>query len=168
MDYQWAALYQNKKMAEIALTFDYDTFIHMIYDVELDDYMIDQLHRDDVNYLHPRRDPHHPETIWEATLHFMVFDRSTMKKIVKDITLQRFLDKNWMAEGHALQWVYDHGLTVSTYPLKDEVFYWKDYDFYDYSKDSRYKLFWSKNLEDRKSTRLNSSHVSESRMPSSA
>jgi hypothetical protein len=144
VNYQWAALYQNKKMAEIALTFDYDTFIHMIYDVNLDDYMMEQLYRDDVNYIHPRRDS---QIQSDATLHFMVFDRETMKQIVDDITLQKFLDNNWVAERHALQWVYDHNLTISTYPIKDEVFYWKDYDFYDYSKNSNYKMFWSKNLD---------------------
>jgi hypothetical protein len=36
-DYGWAALYQVKKLSQFALTFDYDMFYHMIYDLEIDD-----------------------------------------------------------------------------------------------------------------------------------
>jgi len=146
-DYGWAGLYQIKKMSEIALTYDYDTFIHMIYDVDLDDYMMEQLQRDEVNYLHPRRDPHHPESIWESTLHFMVFDRRYMKLIAEDIQLHKYTDNNGMAEHHCLRWMYDYGITVSMYPVKDKIFYWEDFDFFNYSKDSRYKFFWSKNQD---------------------
>jgi hypothetical protein len=37
----------------------------------------------EVNILHPRRNPKNPEEIWETTLHFMVFNRPTMEKLKK-------------------------------------------------------------------------------------
>ena len=82
-DYGWAALYQTKKLSQLALTFDYDIFYHLIYDVEIDDILISELLSDNANIIHPRRNPNHPEEIWETTLHFMVFDREMMKKIEK-------------------------------------------------------------------------------------
>ena len=36
-DYGWAGLNQVKKLTEIALSFDYDYFYHLIYDLEIDE-----------------------------------------------------------------------------------------------------------------------------------
>jgi FkbM family methyltransferase len=146
-DYGWAGLYQIKKMSEIALTYDYDTFIHMIYDVEIDEFLKKEILSDEVNFLHPRRDFHNPGGVWDATLHFMVFDRMIMRTIADSIQLHKYTDSNGMAEHHALGWVYDYGITISTHPVTDKIYYWKDRDIFSYSKSSSYKIFWSKNQD---------------------
>ncbi len=38
-DYGWAGLYQVKKLSQIALSYDYDIFYHMIYDLVIDDFV---------------------------------------------------------------------------------------------------------------------------------
>ena len=38
-DYGWASLYQFKKLANFALTYEYDIFYLVIYDVKIDDYI---------------------------------------------------------------------------------------------------------------------------------
>ena len=38
-DYGWARLFQMKKLAEIASTYDYDIFYQTEYDLEIDDYV---------------------------------------------------------------------------------------------------------------------------------
>ena len=144
-DYGWAGLYQVKKLSQLALTFDYDTFYHLIYDLEIDEVVEQELISNNVNIIHPRRDPHHPETIWESTLHFMVFDRTLMEKIEKEITLDEYLKTNGMAEGEVLKWVNKYNIPISTHPVKDKIFYWGDYDFFNYSPFSEFKLFLSKN-----------------------
>lgn len=144
-DYGWAALYQTKKLSQIALTFDYDIFYHLIYDVEIDDVLERELLFDEVNLIHPRRNPNHPEEIWETTLHFMVFDRDMMKKIEKEITLDEYISTNGVAEGEVLKWTKKHELKISNHCVKDKIFYWENFDFFNISPFEEFKFFVSKN-----------------------
>jgi hypothetical protein len=144
-DYGWAALYQTKKLSQIALTFDYDVFHHIIYDLEFDDEVVNEFLSGDVNLIHARRNPNHPDEIWETTLHFMTFDRPTMELIEKEITLEKYLNGNGVAEGEVLKWRDKFNLKTSSKIIKDRIFYWENFDFFDYSPFSEFKLFLSKN-----------------------
>jgi hypothetical protein len=144
-DYGWAGLHQVKKLSQIALTFDYDMFYHLIYDLEIDEVVENEFKSKNINIIHPRRDPNHPETLWETTLHFMVFKRDMMEKIEKEITLEEYLGTNGMAEGEVLKWKNKFNIPTSNHPVKDKIFYWGDYDFFNYSPFPEFKLFISKN-----------------------
>jgi FkbM family methyltransferase len=144
-DYGWAGLHQVKKLSQIALTFDYDIFYHLIYDLEIDEVVENEFKSKNINIVHPRKDPHHPETLWETTLHFMVFERDMMEKIEKEITLKEYLGTNGMAEGEVLKWKNKFNIPTSNHPVKDKIFYWGDYDFFNYSPFPEFKLFLSKN-----------------------
>ena len=144
-DYGWAALYQTKKLSQIALTFDYDMFYHLIYDVELDNHLINELLGTETNIIHRRINPKNTDEIWDANLHFMVFDRPTMEKIEKDITLEEDLGTNWVAEGEVIKWRDKYNLTTSDHLVVDKIFYWDDYDFFNYSPFPEFKMFLSKN-----------------------
>ncbi len=144
-DYGWAALYQVKKMSQIALTYDYDMFYHFIYDTDIDEQLQKEIIDNDVNFIHPRRNPNNYDEIWEATLHFMVFDRPTMQEIVSRIDLNTYLRSNGVAEGQALKWAQEIPLKISDYPLKDKVYYWENVDFFNHSINPDYKLFFNKN-----------------------
>lgn len=144
-DYGWAGLYQVKKLSEIALSFDYDIYYHMIYDLLIDEVVVKELIENNTNIIHPRRDPHNPDNLWETTLHFMVFDKIMMKKIVDEIQLEEYLRTNGVAEGEVLKWKNKFGIPTSNHPVKDQIFYWEDYDFFNYSPFPNFKLFISKN-----------------------
>jgi hypothetical protein len=144
-DYGWAALYQTKKLSQFALTFDYDIFYHIIYDLEFDDEVVSEFLSDEVNFIHARRNPNHPEEIWETTLHFMTFDRPMMELIEKEITLENYLNGNGVAEGEVLKWRNKFNLKTSSKIIKDKIFYWEGYDFFNYSPFPEFKLFLSKN-----------------------
>lgn len=144
-DYGWAGLYQVKKLSQIALTFDYDLFYHMIYDVVIDEQVERDIVSNKCNFVYSRRDPHHPETLWETTLHLMIYDREMMKKIESEITLDEYLRTNGMAEGEVLKWKNKYGIPTSEHPIKDEIFYWGDFDFFNYSPFPEFKMFISKN-----------------------
>jgi len=144
-DYSWAALYHVKKLTQIAMDYDYDIFYHMIYDLEFDDNVKNALENFQGNIVYPRRDPNHPETLWETTLHLMSFDKDLMKKIEKEITLDEYLSTNGVAEGEVLKWKNKFNIYGSENPVKDKIFYWKDYDFFDYSPVKDFKMFISKN-----------------------
>jgi len=144
-DYGWAGLYQVKKLSEIALSFDYDIFYHMIYDLEIDEVVKKELTEFNTNIIHPRRDPHHPEILWETTLHFMCFDRDMMKKVSEEIRLEEYLRTNGVAEGEVLKWKNKYDIPTSTHPVKDKIFYWENFDFFNYSPFKEFKFFPSKN-----------------------
>lgn len=146
-DYSWAALYHVKKLSQIALDYDYDVFYHMIYDLYVDEVVEKALINFNGNTVYPRRDPNNPETLWETTLHFMSFDREMMKKIVKEITLNEYLSTNGVAEGEVLKWKQKFNIKSSEHPVKDLIYYWKGYDFFNYSPVSDFKMFLSKNDE---------------------
>ena len=59
----------------------------MIYDLVIDDVVETELTNYTTNTVHPRRDPHNPDVLWETTLHFMVFDRPMLELIEKEIEL---------------------------------------------------------------------------------
>ena len=144
-DYGWAALFQTKKLSQIALTFDYDIFYHLIYDIKIDDVIEQEFLSNEVNILHPRRNPKNLDEIWETTLHFMVFDRPMMEIIEKEITLEEYLSTNGVAEGEVYKWREKYNLKTSNHFVVDQIFYWGDYDFYDYRLYPEFKLFFSKN-----------------------
>ena len=143
-DYGWAALYQVKKLSQIALSFDYDIFYHLIYDLEIDDIIENEINSDNVNLIHPRRDPNNPETLWETTLHFMVFNREMMVMVEKEITLESYQSTNGVAEGEVLKWKNKFNIPTSSHPVKDKIYYWGDKDFFNYSNNLDYKFFISK------------------------
>lgn len=146
-DYSWAALYHVKKLTQIAMDYDYDIFYHMIYDLEIDDVVERALKKFEGNIVYPRRDPHNPETLWETTLHFMSFDRGLMEKIEKEITLEQYLSTNGVAEGEVFKWKNKFNISGSEHPVRDLIYYWKDYDFFDYSPNPDFKVFFSRNDE---------------------
>lgn len=146
-DYGWAGLYQVKKLSQIALSYDYDIFYHMIYDLVIDDVVETELINHTTNIVHPRRDPHNPDVLWETTLHFMVFDRPMMEKIVNEIQLDEYLRTNGVAEGEVLKWKNKYNIPTSNKPVKDLIYYWEDTDFFNYSKNENFKLYFNKNDE---------------------
>jgi hypothetical protein len=145
-DYSWAALYQTKKLSQLALTFDYDMFYHMIYDLEIDS-VIEQEFLENNNIVHPRRNPNNPEEIWEANLHFIALNRELMEQIEKDITLDEYLRTNGVAETEVKKWVVKYNIPTSEHFIKDTIFYWDDFDFYDYKLFPEFKMFISKNTQ---------------------
>jgi hypothetical protein len=59
--------------------------------------------------------------------------------------LENYLSTNGVAEGEVLKWKNKFNLKGSETPVKDKIYYWKDYDFFDYSPVKDFKLFFSKN-----------------------
>jgi hypothetical protein len=144
-DYGWSALYQTKKLSQIALTFDYDIFYHMIYDVEIDEIIESELIGSEVNLIHPRRDPRDPTKLWETTLHFMIFDREIMESIEKEIDLNSYRNDYGFAENEASKWTKKFPIKISNHCVKDRIYYYENFDFFNYSMFDDFKMFLSKN-----------------------
>ena len=141
-DYSWAALYQVKKLSQFALSFDYNMFYHMIYDLIIDG-VVEQEMKEDNNVLHPRRNPQ-SNNIFDVNLTFMSFTREMMGKVEKEITLDEYLRTNGVAENEVEKWRSKFNIPVSKHFIKDSIFYWGDYDFFDYQISSEFKIFLNK------------------------
>lgn len=144
-DYGWAGLYQIKKMTQFALSYDYDIFYHMIYDLDIDETVLEEIKTNVVNRIHPRVNPNKPDDIWEATLHFMIFDREKMIEVEKRINYHDYLIKDGVAEGEALKWAKELPLEISKIPVRDKIYFWGERDFFNYNKEEGFKYFISKN-----------------------
>lgn len=147
-DYGWAALYQTKKISEIALTFDYDIFFHLIYDLEITDEVLNKFESSDINVVYPRVDPHDPTLIWYSCLHFMVLNREILKNIVNEIDYDLYIKTNGIAETHVEQWIKKFNVKSGDLVVKDLIHYWTGYDFFDYKIHKDFKFFISKNPEE--------------------
>ncbi len=146
VDYGWAALYQVKKLSQLALTFEYDIFYHLVYDLEFDSSIRNEFLNNDVNLLHQRRTNNLPEGNPETTLHFMIFDKPMMQKIESEINLLSYLNDSEFAESELLKWVNKYDLKISENFIKDRIYYWQGMDLFNISPFSEFKMFLSKGL----------------------
>jgi hypothetical protein len=152
-EYGWAALYQIKKLSEIALTYDYDIFYHMNYDILLDDELIEEILSDSRNKIYPVRDERTPGHVWQGSPLLSSFDRETLQKISEDTTKERYREGYSIAEDFVHSWVEKFGLEHSSYHAKDRISLGNDSEIFsevrekdimDYSKKTEYKFFWNK------------------------
>lgn len=144
-DYGWAGLYQVKKLSEIALTFDYDYFYHMIYDLKIDETVIQGLLSEaEFDVYSSKRD----EIIWEVGLHFMILNRKKLEEFVSQITLDNYLSARG---GDAFVWLHKTkdivNYTIKKPPVEDEIYFYEGLDFFNFSKIGGIKFFIEKNDE---------------------
>ena len=156
-EYGWAALYQMKKLSEIALGYDYDIFYHMNYDILLDDELKDEILSESKNKIYPVREE--SGHVYRGSPLLSSFDRENLQKIAEDITKERYQDECSIAEDLVSSWIEKFGMTPSSYYAKDrisigndsEIFSEvKEKDILDYSKNPEYKFFWNKGEENLK------------------
>lgn len=145
-DYSWAALYQTKKLSEISLTYDYDIFYHMIYDLDITNDVISDINNNIVNRTYHRLNPKNESEFWNITLHFMSLDRYNLKFFSDNILYDDYVSKIGFAENYIESILNQLNLTKSEFPVKDIIRHIDsdDEDVFNYSKDKSYKIFFSK------------------------
>lgn len=125
-DYGWPGLTHVKKLTEIALTFDYDYFYHLIYDLIIDENVINGLKNpaDCCVYSTIRG-----ESIWPSALHFMIFNRENVKKLSEAINFKnylKFLNSDMKTGKDALGFLHSLKDTIGfenpKIPVEDKIF----------------------------------------------
>jgi hypothetical protein len=151
-DYGWAAVYQMKKLSEIALTFEYDIFYHMIYDLEISENVINDINNNVTNKTYHRINPKNSNTFWEITLHFLIMDRNNTLNFRNKLNKKDYLNLNGFAEEYVKHVLEDFNLEKSDFDVKDIVRHIDadDNNIFNYSKTNEYKIFFSKWDEDTK------------------
>lgn len=151
-DYGWAGLFQVKQLSEIALLLNYDQFFHMIYDLRIDDNVLNGLKSNKTCNVYPsKRD----DDIWKVGLHFMIFDRENLKRFISNIHLDSYLSLHgadafvWL---HNLHQVFPYNF--EEIPVEDEIYFYKGHDFYNYSPTSDFRMFIVKDDELKETIKL--------------
>ena len=153
-DYGWARLYQMKKLAEIASTYDYDIFYQTEYDLLIDEYVKNLVNTNTVNLITRRINPKNPEEIFGASLHFISLDKENLIKVKNYTTLEKYLENTRIvAEGHAIMWsekfnipIDQEGYVIDTINNFNQynMTSWKASNFYwNESLSSDYKVFFT-------------------------
>lgn len=135
-DYGWANIYQVKKLSEFALTYDYDRFYHIIYDLIIDDVVINAFISDKkCSFFH-----FHEHNV---SLHLMIFDREHLIQFISQLTLDKYLELGGIAE----QWL-DRLLSLKPFEFNIEDAYVDDKilfngkgDLHNYSRNKNFKFF---------------------------
>ncbi len=139
-DYGWSSLYQFKKMANFALTYKYDIFYLVIYDVKIDDYIKNVIKNNEVNIIHPRQSLTDKNDLFSHSLHFTPFDREMLIKAEKYFDYDKYINTpDKAAEDIAILWEKELGLPVVENYVYDTIKV--SNDVYNFSKDIRYKLY---------------------------
>jgi hypothetical protein len=144
-DYGYAGLTQIKQLSEIALNFNYDQFFHMIYDLKIDQNVIDGFYSDKTNNVYPsKRD----DEIWPVGLHYLIFNKENLKSFISHINLETYLS---VKNGDAFKVLYniknDLNYTVEPIPVEDEIYYYESIDLFNLSPIEGFKFFIEKNDE---------------------
>jgi hypothetical protein len=143
-DYGYAGLHQVKQLSEIALNLDYDQFFHMIYDLKIDDNVLRGLNSDKEFSIYPSKRNSH---VWPVGLHFMIFNRDNLKKFICRISKESYLNQT---NADAFVWLhskYDElKYNIEELPVEDEIFFYQNKDFFNYSSVDKIKFFIEKKL----------------------
>ena len=156
-DYGWAGIYQVKILSEIGLAMGYDKFYHMIYDLKIDDNVIEGINSDRTFSVYPsKRD----DTIWGVGLHYMIFDKEKMKEFISHISLESYLSNSdwdafvWL---HELNKVFPY--KIESTPVEDEIFYYDGIDLFNFSDSEKVKFFIESDDENPKNIKIFFYHI---------
>jgi len=142
-DYGFSGLSQVKQLSEIAMNLNYDQFHHIIYDLIIDQNVIDGFLSDKICNVYPsKRD----DTIWAVGLHYMIFNKEKLIEFSSHISLDNYLSNN---EGDAFVWLHNLqstiGYQIEETPVEDAIYFYQNFDFFNYSSIPGIKLFIHKN-----------------------
>lgn len=152
-DYGWAALYQFKKLFQIASTYDYNIYYQVTYDLVIDDVVKSAIESNKTNLIYPRQNINNPEEIFDYSLHFNIFDKNNIKNIGEFIDYDRYLNNlEMVAEYDAYLWSQEFGIEVSEEYVKDYIYYHDGNEHFNHSLSDKYKMFYTRpyNLDEGK------------------
>jgi SAM-dependent methyltransferase len=144
-DYGFAGLTQIKQLSQIALGLDYNQFYHMIYDIKIDETVIDGFHSNRTNSVYPSK---RKNDIWPVGLHYLIFDRTNLEKFISHINLKTYLGVKNGDAFKVLHTIKDKiNYVIEDTPIEDEIYYYENIDFFNLSPIEGIKMFIENNDE---------------------
>lgn len=145
-DYGWAALYQIKKLSEIALTFDYDVFYHITYDIDISNDLIQDIINNKINVTYHQINPSDSNDQFEVTPLFLNFGKDNLIKFLSKLNKDEYSKIDGFAEDFVKIILEDIHMNKSVFPVKDLIRYIdNNASMFNYSQNENYKIFFSNN-----------------------
>jgi SAM-dependent methyltransferase len=142
-DYGFAGLTQIKQLSQIALGLDYNQFYHMIYDIKINENVIEGFYSDRDNSVYPSK---RKDDVWPVGLHYLIFNKENLINFISHINLETYLGvKNGDAFAvlHSLQAKLNY--VIEKTPVEDEIYYYENTDFFNFSPIEDLKFFIENN-----------------------
>lgn len=146
-DYGYAGLVQFKRMADYALSMEYEIFFPMIYDININEHVESIFKLNLKNSFFPsKRDGR----VWGIGLHFISLDREYLVRFKNLITKESYLIES---DFDAFAWLHRAvklipGRVEKT-PVEDLIYFLENKDFFDLSLSNYYKCFIHKTNYDK-------------------
>ena len=150
-DYGWAAIYQIKKLSEIALTFNYDIFYHITYDIIISNELTQDILNNKTNTTYHTINPNDPLDQWNVSPLFISFDKENLIKFLSKIDKDLYIQRYGFAEDFIELVLEDIPMIKSEFPVEDSITYINgcNNDLFNYSQSENYKIFFSNNWTNR-------------------
>jgi hypothetical protein len=138
-DYGYAGLLQVKRMADLALSMDYDIFFPMIYDINVNEHVESVFKDNKKNSFYPSmRDGY----VWSVGLHLISLDREHLTRFKMLITKESYLVEG---DFDAFAWLHRAvklipGI-IETEPVEDLIYFLSNTNFFDISPTDKFKCF---------------------------
>jgi hypothetical protein len=143
-DYGWASLYQIKKIMEFGSTYDYDIFYFLIYDLKIDERIIEDINLNISNTIYPRKD-FNTDNIYPSSLHFAIFNKEKLKVFSSLLNKEVYLKiKDGVAEDFVHQCAISIGINHSDYPVIDLICMTDSDKLFNQSISEKYEFFLNK------------------------
>lgn len=144
-DYGFCGLSQVKQLNDISISLNYDQYHHIIYDLIIDQNVIDGFLSDKICNVYPsKRD----DMIWPVGLHYMIFNKENLMNFNSHISLESYLSCN-SGESDAFYWLQMLqpiiGYEIEETPVEDAIYFYQNFDFYNYLTIPDVKMFVHKN-----------------------
>ncbi len=138
-DYGYAGLVQVKRMADFALSMDYDLFFPMIYDININEH-VESVFKDELknSFFPSMRDGQ----VWGIGLHLISLDRDHLTRFKNLITRESYLVEG---DFDAFAWLHRAVKLIpgklETEPVEDLIYFLENKEFFNISKSDKYKCF---------------------------
>ena len=138
-DYGFAGLTQIKQLSRIALGLDYNQFYHMIYDIKIDENVIEGFYSNRVNNVYPSK---RNDDVWDVGLYYLIFNKENLEKFISYINLETYLG---VKHGDAFKVLHSLqnklNYVIEKTPIEDEIYYYENIDFFNCSPIEGIKFF---------------------------
>ena len=153
-DYGFAGLTQVKQLSEIALNLGYNQFFHIIYDLVIDENVIEAFKSNKTKSIYSF-EREIGNVFLKTSLHFMVFDKKNLMNFISKITTENYLKDNTLyVETWLNQICTECKFDVENTSVKDHVFYYENVDLLNHSPIDELKFFIEKNTKTKDSLKL--------------
>jgi hypothetical protein len=151
-EYGWAALYQNKKLSQIGLTFDYDVYYHIIYDTKINEGLINQINSNVVNQYYSNKSTN--GDVNEFSLHFIPLNREGLLNFEGFLNKHDYITSDDLTHDYMLKWVKKNNIIKNNFIIEEHINFYSDINFFSIYDGNNVNIFFEKHELDQQTNKI--------------